>query len=56
MTEKKFLATITRTVDIEVVVWAESEQEARELIDRGEGDWEEIQQDDSVDTVQEYPA
>ena len=56
MAEKKFLATITRTVDIDVVVWAESEEEARSLIESGGGDWEEYAQQDTIDTVQEYPA
>lgn len=56
MAEKKFLATITRTVDIDVVVWAESEDEARSLVQNGEGDWEEIQQEDIIDNIIEFPS
>lgn len=53
MADKKFLVSIKRTVDIEVVVWAESKEEARALIPQGEGDWDEYQQEDEVISIKE---
>jgi len=53
MEDKQFLVAIKRTVDIEVAVWADNKDEARALVDQGEGDWDEYQQEDEVISIKE---
>ena len=53
MTEKQFLVAIKRTVDIEVAVWADTKDEARGLVEQGEGDWDEYAQEDEVISIKE---
>ena len=53
MAEKQFLVAIKRTVDIEVAIWAETKDEARDLVEQGEGDWDEYAQEDEVISIKE---
>jgi hypothetical protein len=51
--EKRFIVRARRTYYLQAVVWAESEEEALEIAENETPEWEQLDQDEEIDSVNE---
>ena len=51
--EKRFIVRARRTMELQAVVWAESGEEALEIAENEDQEWQQLDQDEEIYEVEE---